>query len=168
MGNSAKKNRVSFKIFNQNYNILTSHSQQYIDELIEILNSHIELIENSSLKDVSVLLKMIFASMNLAEDYMELSIENERIRAQLEEPSFEVTRTKEKIEDINSLLDKKNKEYVNIKKDFDELIRLSNTYENDLKALRGKMNLLSFELENKDLELTQSNERIKYLEDLIK
>lgn len=168
MNNVGDKNKVSFKILDKKYNILTSSTQKEIDEFVDILEQRIEMIENTELSCLPTLSKLIFASINLASDYRDIKIENDELKKSIENPTLDLTNTKEQIEDINSILDEKNDEYKSIKNDFDELFRLSKTYEKDLKNLRGKMNLLSFELENKDLELLESNEKIKYLEGLIK
>ena len=157
------KNRVEVKILGQEYKLVSDDTREYMQSLANYVDDRMLEIAESN-KKLSTAMTAVLTALNIADDYYKLKLENDTLKKRMSNPMFDVDNTKEKLVSFNRELDKRNKEYESMISKVEELLESSSVYEEELEALKEKLNILSYELDHKEKRIRESDYTIKNLE----
>ncbi len=163
----SSKNKVVVKIMGHEYKLVSEDSREYMQKISNYVDDRMnEIFEGN--KKLSTAMVAVLSALNVADDYFKLQEAFAELEKKAVNPVFELQKTKDKIEEVNQEITKKNMEYETMVVQFEDFLQTSSVYEEELTTLKEKLNMLSFELLSKEDKLKRSSETIINLENQLK
>lgn len=163
----SSKNKVVVKIMGHEYKLVSEDSREYMQKISNYVDDRMSEISEGN-KKLSTAMIAVLSALNIADEYFKLQEAMTELEKKTANPVFELQKTKDKIEEVNQEIHKKNMEYETMVGQFEDFLQSSSVYEEELANLKEKLNMLSFELLAKEDKLKKSTETIVSLERQLK
>ncbi len=158
----SEKNKLTVKIHGFDYKLISDDPQNYMKSVASYVDTRMNDIAAANNK-LSTSMVAVLTALNIADDHFRLKEEFEATQAMMTDQSKRSIK-KQSEQTIKVEDDKRNEDYELISKEFKRLLDHTSKYQNELEALKDKLRILSFELENREDALAQSRRTIDDLQ----
>ncbi|MCG8539928.1 MAG: cell division protein ZapA [Clostridia bacterium] len=156
------KNKVIVKILGQEYTIVGEEPREFMQKVSNYVDDKMVEIASKN-KKFSTAMIAVLTAVNIGDEYFKLLEEYEILKNENGRPIEELEKAKGLLESSTIEISKKDQEYDNLFKKYEELKESFNNIEMNYIDLKEVVNRLSYELNIKDNKLKKSE---KIVEDL--
>ena len=158
----AMKNRVTVKILEQEYTIVSDESREYVEGLARLVDEKmVEIADNN--RNFSKGMVAVLSALNMCDEFLKISENYEELKIKHGEPIEDLKKTKELL--VATMEEAKKKESVNetLKEEYSSLEYSYKDIESRYLELKEEINRISQELEQKNDKLIKAD---RIIEDL--
>ncbi len=159
----SEKNKLTVKIHGFEYKLISDDPKNYMKSVANYVDTRMNDIAAAN-KKLSTSMIAVLTALNIADDHFRLKEECEAIKELLADQSGQPIKKQEKIQNIEVETDKRSDDYEAISKEFKRVLEHASKYQTEIESLKDKLRILSFELENKEDALAQSQRTIDDLQ----
>lgn len=156
------KNRVSFFIQNKEFNIISSNSEEEINNICRFIDKQIQNILDSN-KGMSILEASILTNMNLADDLIKALKENDLLREELNNKEYGDNLYSTNLDELMLKANEESEKLDNLKTVYIDLCKKFDEYNNHIKDIEKQIDYIAIELEKKSDSISFINKKIDYL-----
>ncbi len=159
----SEKNKLTVTIHGFDYKLVSDDPKTYIKSVASYVDTRMNSIAAAN-KKLSTSMVAVLTALNIADDYFRLKEECEAVKELLADQSGQPTKSQKETQHIEVETDKRKDDYDVMSKEFKRILEHASKYQSEIESLKDKLRILSFELENKEDAIVESQRTIEDLQ----
>ncbi len=156
------KNKLTVNIHGYDYKLISDDPKNYMQSVADYVDQRMNAIAETN-KKLSVSMIAVLTALNIADDHFRLKEECAAIKELMADGSTLPSDQQDK-QNFAVETDKRSGEYQAMSDQFKRVLDHASQYQAERDALKDKLRILSFELENKEEALLEANRLIDELQ----
>lgn len=147
---TVEKNKVTVKIHGYDYKLISEDPKNYMQSVANYVDERMNGIAAANQK-LSTSMIAVLTALNIADDHFRLKEEHQAVKELLSDGTAR---------DTEGQTSAAAGDYAAMAKAFEQVLQQATQYQRELESLKDKLRLLSFELENREEALNESQNAI--------